>query len=39
MCGMIYLGKQWQNGGVELLKELFGQRYHGFANKSAGLYP
>ena len=38
MCGMIYLGKQWKNGGVYLLKELFNQGYHGFAAKSTELY-
>lgn len=35
MCGMIYLGRQWQNGGTAELKKLFYQGYHGFAAKSA----
>lgn len=34
MCGMIFLGKQWQKGGVSALKQLFDQGYHGFAEKS-----
>lgn len=39
MCGMIFLGRQWQNGGVYALKELFYQGYHGFAVKSTELNP
>ena len=38
MCGMIYLGKQWQSGGTAELKGLFHQGYHGVAAKSAGLH-
>lgn len=34
MCGMIYLGREWQNGGVMRLKKLFNEGYHGFASKS-----
>jgi len=37
MCGMIYLGRQWQSGGILRLKELFYQGYRGFAAKSAGM--
>ena len=37
MCGMIYLGRQWQTGGTAKLKELFRHGYHGFAAQSAGL--
>lgn len=37
MCGMIFLGKQWQNGGVHFLKKLFYQGYHGFAAKSTEM--
>ena len=37
MCGMIYLGQQWQSGAISRLKELFDLGYHGFAVKSAGL--
>ena len=37
MCGMIYLGRQWQSGGAAELKKLFQHGYHGFAAKSAGL--
>ena len=36
MCGMIYLGRQWQRGGTSRLKELFTQGYHSFAAESAG---
>jgi len=39
MCGLIYLGRQWQSGGFFRLKELFDQGYRGFAAKSAGLNP
>ena len=38
MCGMIYLGRQWQNGGTARLKTLFSQGYHGFSAKSAGIH-
>jgi len=34
MCGMIYLGRQWQRGGAERLKEIFYQGYRDFAAKS-----
>jgi len=34
MCGMIYLGRQWQSGGAERLKEIFHQGWRGFATKS-----
>ena len=34
MCGMIYLGREWQQGGNERLKELFFEGYNGFATKS-----
>ena len=34
MCGMIYLGQEWQCGGNERLKELFFEGYNGFATKS-----
>ena len=37
MCGMIYLGQQWQKDGISRLTELFRQGYHGFAGKSMGL--
>ena len=37
MCGMIYLGRQWQSGGILRLKELFYKGYRGFAAKSAGM--
>ena len=37
MCGMVYLGRQWQKGGISRLKELFHQGYHGFAAKSTDL--
>lgn len=37
MCGMIFLGKQWQNGGAYFLKKLFYQGYHGFAVKSTEM--
>lgn len=37
MCGMIYLGQQWQSGGIPSLKELFCNGYNGFASKSAYL--
>lgn len=36
MCGMIYLGQQWQAGGLVRLKALFRHGYHGFAAQSAG---
>lgn len=39
MCGLIYLGRQWQSGGILRLKELFDQGYCGFAARSAGLSP
>lgn len=39
MCGMVYLGRQWQTGGLPRLKELFSQGYHGFAKKCTELSP
>lgn len=39
MCGMIYLGQQWQAGGIARLRELFYQGYSGFAAKSSGMNP
>ena len=33
MCGMIYLAKQWQEKGMDGLKESFAD-YHGFAEKT-----
>ncbi len=38
ICGMIYLGREWQCGGNERLKELFFDGYEGFATKSVKLY-
>ena len=37
MCGMIYLGRQWQSNGASRLKEVFYGGYHGFAAKSADM--
>lgn len=37
MCALVYLGRQWQSGGIPRLRELFMQGYHGFAAKCAGL--
>ncbi len=40
MCGMIYLGKQWQTGGTPRIKQLFERGWRGFATKSTeALYP
>lgn len=36
MCGMIYLGRQWQSGGIGRLKDIFYQGYHDFAIKTVG---
>lgn len=34
MCGMVYLGQQWQRGDLPQLKKVFHDGYRGFAAKS-----